>query len=45
VAAAAILPAAVVPMREVVTEVRPVEFRPDETASVRSEREEVPAAP
>jgi hypothetical protein len=37
--AAAILPAAVVPRREVVTEVRPevrpVEFRPDETVSSR----------
>jgi 5-methylcytosine-specific restriction endonuclease McrA len=43
--AAAILPAAVVPKRELVTEVRPAEFRPDETPPSSPEREAVPALP
>jgi hypothetical protein len=47
--AAAILPAAVVPRRESVTDVRPevlrAELRPDETASVLLEREALPVLP
>jgi hypothetical protein len=47
--AAAILPAAVVPRREVVTEVRPevrpAELRPDETPPISPEREPAPALP
>ena len=43
--AAEILPAVVVPRREVVTEVRPAELRPDETSPSRPEREAAPSLP
>jgi hypothetical protein len=45
VVAAAILPAAVVPRREVVTEVRSAELRPDETPPSRPEPEPEAALP